>query len=94
MVEPEDSQIEYSNINVLLVEDNEMNQKVTHAMLERMGCDITIADNGSIALQILEKKSFDIIFMDGNMPVMDGFEATKKFEKMKNKMADTHPLLP
>lgn len=93
MVEPEDSQIEYSNINVLLVEDNEMNQKVTHAMLERMGCDITIADNGSIALQILEKKSFDIIFMDGNMPVMDGFEATKKIRENEKQNGGYTPII-
>ena len=67
----------FKNISVLIVEDNIMNQKVTHGLLTRMGCIVTIADNGYNALNILEKQSFDIIFMDGNMPVMDGFETTQ-----------------
>jgi len=83
----------FDNIKILLVEDNLMNQKVTHALLKRMGCEVTIADNGKTALHILEKQSFDLIFMDGNMPVMDGFEATKKIRENENKHGGHTPVI-
>ncbi len=84
---------EFNHLSILLVEDNLMNQKVTSGLLERMGCSITLADNGLIALQILEHKRFDLIFMDGNMPEMDGFETTQNIRKKERQEKSHTPII-
>ena len=61
---------------VLVVEDDVPNQLVARSMLERMGCQVAIANNGHEALAILEECSFDVLFMDCQMPDLDGYEAT------------------
>ena len=61
---------------VLLVEDNLVNRRVATAILKKYGCDVTEAENGRVALDILETKSFNCVFMDVQMPEMDGFTAT------------------
>jgi CheY-like chemotaxis protein/signal transduction histidine kinase len=61
---------------VLVVEDNEINQKVMRSMLTRMGIKCEVASNGEDALHQQEKKPFDIILMDCQMPIMDGFDTT------------------
>ncbi len=68
---------ELFEINILLAEDNKVNQKVAVNMFKRMGFGIDIAENGVETLDMLSKKSYDIIFMDVQMPEMDGVEATK-----------------
>ncbi len=60
---------------ILLVEDNKVNQVVARKMIERLGHSVVLAENGSIALQLLEQSAFDLVFMDVQMPVMDGLEA-------------------
>lgn len=60
----------------LLVEDNEMNRFIAIQTLKILGFEITEASNGLIATQILKKQNFDLIFMDIQMPIMDGVEAT------------------
>ncbi|WP_415902474.1 ATP-binding protein [Neptuniibacter sp. QD29_5] len=60
---------------VLLVEDNPLNTEVAKGMLERMGLHTTCATNGQEALNLMAESSFDIVLMDLQMPVMDGFEA-------------------
>jgi len=67
---------EISNVNILLVEDNKINQQVAYEMLERLGANVTVADNGCNAVDLYKSNHFDIILMDLQMPVMDGFEAT------------------
>jgi len=62
--------------NILLVEDNLINQKLANGLLRNLGCEVTIADNGKKAVDILSDNSYDIIFMDIQMPEMDGYEAT------------------
>lgn len=66
---------------ILLVEDNELNRFVASTMLEQYGAVITSAENGQIALDLLEERSFDIVLMDMQMPVMDGIEATIQIRK-------------
>ncbi len=64
--------------SVLLVEDNYINQEVATSMLEMFGIEAEVASNGKEALDLLETKTFDLVFMDLFMPVMDGHEATKQ----------------
>jgi signal transduction histidine kinase/ActR/RegA family two-component response regulator len=71
------------NYHVLLVEDNKLNQRVVTKILEKMGCHVEVAENGQEALARLnfsspkeERPAYDIIFMDIQMPVMDGLRAT------------------
>jgi two-component system, sensor histidine kinase and response regulator len=63
---------------VLLAEDNQVNQQVAVRMLAKHGCEVEIAPDGSRAVELASSESFDLIFMDCQMPVLDGFEATEK----------------
>jgi two-component system sensor histidine kinase/response regulator len=63
-------------LRVLVAEDNPVNQRLAVRMLEKRGHRVTIAGNGRAALEALEKDTFDLVFMDVQMPVMDGFQAT------------------
>jgi len=63
---------------LLVVEDNEMNQQLARELLETAGFQVEIAGNGAQALALIEKQVFALVFMDLQMPVMDGFEATKR----------------
>ncbi len=64
---------------VLVAEDNRVNQEVARAMLRDLGCEIRLADNGREALNALRSQAFDVVFMDCQMPEMDGFEAVRRF---------------
>lgn len=64
-------------IRVLLVEDNNLNQKIVSQMLINYGFEITVANNGLECLRLLQEMHFNIILMDMQMPVMDGYEATR-----------------
>ena len=70
---------------ILLAEDNITNQDVTKRMLEHLGCDVCIVENGKEALDILATRNFDLVFMDCQMPVMDGLIATKEFRQIEVK---------
>ena len=63
---------------ILLVEDNLDNQKLASRMLEKLGCEIDVAENGKEAVEEAEKFTYDLILMDCQMPAMDGFEATAR----------------
>lgn len=68
-------------LRILLAEDNFTNQELVVSLMRKMGYTIDVADNGRKALDILEHKSFDIILMDVQMPVMNGIEATQAIIK-------------
>ncbi len=70
-----------ANAYVLLVEDNEINQIVAAENLRTYGLNVDIASNGLEALQKLQEKIYDLIFMDIQMPIMDGLETTKEIRK-------------
>lgn len=69
--------INLSDLKVLIVDDNNVNIIVLKKLLQSMGVKADIAENGKIALQKVEEKNYQLIFMDIHMPEMDGFEATK-----------------
>lgn len=64
-------------VRVLVVEDNKMNQFVAKQILQRWDIRVTLADNGEKGIEALEEAEFDLVFMDLQMPVMGGFEATE-----------------
>lgn len=66
-------------LSILVAEDNRTNQKVITKILERAGHEIRIAENGELALDALTERSFDLVLMDVNMPVIDGVECTKLY---------------
>ncbi|MEM7790839.1 MAG: ATP-binding protein [Verrucomicrobiota bacterium] len=72
---------DYSGIHVLLVEDNIVNQQLARRLLLKLNCKVSIADNGKTALEYLRNDTFDCIFMDCQMPVMDGYVATQEIRK-------------
>lgn len=71
-------------IRVLLVEDNMLNQVLAKKILQQFGCEVTIADNGEIAVETVATKTFDIVLMDIQMPVMDGYSASLKIREMES----------
>jgi len=66
---------------ILLVEDNPVNQLVAKGMLGKLGCQVQVAAHGQEALDYLERDSFDLVLMDCNMPVMDGYEASRRIRQ-------------
>ncbi|RWU17865.1 hybrid sensor histidine kinase/response regulator [Pseudomonas alkylphenolica] len=66
---------------ILLVEDNPVNQLVAKGMLSKLGCEVAIAAHGAEALEHLERAAFDLVLMDCNMPVMNGYEASRRIRQ-------------
>ncbi len=70
-----------TELKVLHVEDNVVNQKVVALIIKSLGCKATYATNGKEAIKLVDKKKFDLILMDIQMPIMDGVTATQKLKK-------------
>jgi two-component system, sensor histidine kinase SagS len=77
----QDTSTAISRGRVLLVEDNPVNQLVAKGMLGKLGCDVVVAAHGGEALDQLEFNDFDLVLMDCNMPVMDGYEASRQIRQ-------------
>jgi signal transduction histidine kinase/DNA-binding NarL/FixJ family response regulator len=86
----QESKYTYDNVRALVVEDNAINQKLIKRILENMGLIITLANNGEEGIKLRKEQDFDIIFMDIQMPVMGGIDATKAILDYEKKYAMTH----
>ncbi|MCP3963245.1 MAG: response regulator [bacterium] len=69
---------------ILLVEDNPVNQEVIECMVQNLGSSVEIASNGPEALDQVKRRSFDLILMDCQMPIMDGYETTRQIRELES----------
>ncbi|SKB52012.1 PAS domain S-box-containing protein [Salegentibacter holothuriorum] len=88
-VEEKEAQREYKG-KILVCEDSELNQRLVKAILKRKGLLVDIASNGEEALSFLKENSYDLIFMDVQMPVKNGYETTKV---IRNRLGLTTPIV-
>ena len=74
----------YSETTILLAEDNAVNRLVAEGMLRQFHCQIDMAENGEQAVQKFQEQRYDLIFMDCQMPVLDGFDAVAKIRELES----------
>lgn len=86
-LEAEEIILDDTVLDVLLVEDNVVNQRVASFLLQREGCRVDVASDGEQALEAFSQGAYDVIFMDCQMPVMNGFQATRAIRKKKEGQA-------
>jgi signal transduction histidine kinase/CheY-like chemotaxis protein len=89
-VELDKSNERFENIHALVAEDNVINQKLIQNVLNGLGLDVTLANNGEEALELRRQNEYDMIFMDIQMPVMGGVEATGKILDFEEKNRKHH----
>ncbi|NOR56180.1 MAG: response regulator [Sulfurovum sp.] len=82
--------ITFENVHLLVVDDNLINQKLIKSVLERLGIEVSMANNGLEALEKRMANTYDMIFMDVEMPVMGGMEATGKILSYERKNTQKH----
>ncbi|WP_290579558.1 response regulator [Ketobacter sp.] len=82
--------IALQNRRLLVVEDNPVNQQVARGRLERLGFDVHVAENGAAALEMLNREHYDLIFMDCQMPVLDGYQATRRIRENEQRSRGRH----
>ncbi len=75
---------------VLIVEDNVVNQRLIVRIVEKLGCDVRVVGDGQQALETLDREPFDAVLMDCQMPVMDGYDATRAIRAKEALKPDTH----
>ena len=77
------AQTETFALRILVAEDTRVHQEIMRSMLTRLGGDVTIAANGELAVEAMANGCFDLVFMDCQMPVMDGYAATMKIRELQ-----------
>jgi len=82
-----------SDIHILIVDDDHVNQFITGKLLQEYGFDYCIASSGAEALQMISEKEFQIVLMDMDMPEMDGCETTRYIRSMSDTYFKTIPIL-
>lgn len=85
--------IRLDGINILLVEDNEANQFIARSFLNKWGATLSIAYNGKEALKKVRDKSYDMIFLDIRMPIMDGYECAEKIRHLDGDYFKVVPII-
>lgn len=84
----------YAKLKVLVVEDNAVNQEVALGMLAKIGVNADVAENGQEGLDMLAKQHFDLTLMDCQMPILDGYEATKAIRERETENSQPrHPII-
>ena len=76
---------ELPGLQVLLAEDHPTNQRVVRLILEAVGVDLTVVDNGALALEAFARQRFDLVLMDMQMPEMDGLTATTQLRALERR---------
>ncbi|MBE6007239.1 MAG: response regulator [Sarcina sp.] len=94
--EPEEKKVDLTGKKVLLAEDNEVNQMIAVAILTESGLEVVIANNGEEAVRLMEEApagTYDIIMMDIQMPVMDGYKAARLIRAMEDREKAEVPIV-
>jgi CheY-like chemotaxis protein len=81
------------SLKLLLAEDNKVNQMLAVALLRKRGYDVTVADNGLQAVELVKRGDFDLVLMDVQMPKMDGFEATAAVREWESDRGKRLPIV-
>lgn len=72
-------------LSILVAEDNKINQKIVKMFLKKLGYDADFAEDGQVALELIQKKKYDVVLMDCHMPRLDGYETSKKIVELYQK---------
>ncbi len=85
--------LDLGKISILLAEDNIVNQKIAVKLLESKGWQVKVVDNGQKVLDSINQEKFDVILMDAQMPVLDGFETTRMIRENEKKTGERIPII-